>query len=102
MIGFSGDVPAAFVLWRQAADEGEILKIAAAPQWRRRGFCEILLRAVLEQGRAKGVGVFFLEMRKTNASACALYNKIGFVEAGVRRDYYGAGQDAVQMRLNLC
>jgi len=42
-----------------------------------------------------------LEVRRSNAPARALYSSLGFEEAGVRRDYYGRGEDALIMRRML-
>jgi len=38
-----------------------------------------------------------LEVRRENAEAIALYRSFGFTERGVRRNYYGRGQDAIIM-----
>jgi ribosomal-protein-alanine N-acetyltransferase len=39
-----------------------------------------------------------LEVRADNIAAISLYESFGFVINGRRRDYYGAGQDAVLMQ----
>ena len=42
-----------------------------------------------------------LEVRRGNAAARRLYESLGFEEVGVRRNYYGSGEDALIMRLAL-
>ena len=46
----------------------------------------------------------FLEVRLSNVAALALYRKLGFVQVGVRKNYYvsGAGrEDGLILRLDL-
>ncbi len=74
-----------FVVTRRVAvDELEILNLAVAPAWRRRGVARALLRRVLEDRR----GRVFLEVRESNSAARSLYATAGFREIGVRQNYY--------------
>jgi ribosomal protein S18 acetylase RimI-like enzyme len=43
----------------------------------------------------------FLEVRAGNLAARRLYRQLGFRDLGVRRGYYGPGQDAIVMELKL-
>ena len=43
----------------------------------------------------------FLEVRAGNVAARRLYRQLGFRDLGVRRGYYGPGQDAIVMELRL-
>jgi ribosomal protein S18 acetylase RimI-like enzyme len=43
----------------------------------------------------------FLEVRAGNIAARRLYRRLGFRDLGVRRGYYGPGQDAIVMELRL-
>jgi ribosomal-protein-alanine N-acetyltransferase len=42
-----------------------------------------------------------LEVRRTNRPAMRLYRSLGFTAIGVRRRYYGDGEDAIEMVLVL-
>ncbi len=67
-----------------AAGEGEILNLAVAPEARRAGVGQALLRHVL-----KGTpGSWFLEVRESNAGAIRLYETTGFRRFGERSGYY--------------
>ncbi len=45
----------------------------------------------------------FLEVRESNIAARNLYKRLGFLEAGRRRDYYPAPpEDAIVMKFHSC
>ncbi|HEV2198286.1 MAG TPA: GNAT family N-acetyltransferase [Bryobacteraceae bacterium] len=74
-----------FLLSRQiAVGEREILNLAVAPAARRRGVARKLLKAEL----ASTKGVWFLEVRESNAAALGLYQRFGFQQVGKREAYY--------------
>jgi ribosomal-protein-alanine N-acetyltransferase len=79
---------AGFVLSRVAAGEAEILTIAVAPQWRRRGIATSLLAPHLSGLAATGVNGLFLEVDVENTAARALYANFGFEQVGERKPYY--------------
>lgn len=99
----SGDVGMA--ICRVAADEAELLTVAVGPRHRRRGAGRRLVAAVIEQARLAGARTLFLEVGVDNPAARALYDSLGFVEAGRRKGYYarvdGPPADAIIMRLTL-
>jgi len=63
--------------------EREILNVAVAPRFRRVGVATALLNHELAKR-----GSHFLEVRVSNVAAQTLYRKLGFVELGVRHNYY--------------
>jgi ribosomal-protein-alanine N-acetyltransferase len=79
------------------AGELHILNVAVHPEWRRRGIARRLVEVSLSEARRVGVGRAFLEVRRHNVAALTLYLELGFREAGVRRNYYGPGEDALVM-----
>jgi ribosomal-protein-alanine N-acetyltransferase len=89
------------ILVRVAADEGEILTLAVAPEVRRRGLGQILLLEATHAAAALGARAVFLEVSVANIAARALYTKAGFIEAGRRRQYYSDRSDALVLRLAL-
>jgi ribosomal-protein-alanine N-acetyltransferase len=86
-----------FVLARVAADEAEILTIAVDPNLRGKGVGRALLTENLRQAARAGARAMFLEVDKENASALALYRRLGFVKVSERTGYYRRdfGQPAV-------
>ncbi len=69
-------------------DEGHITNIATAPEMRRRGVADSLLRELLAAAEARGVRFAMLEARESNLAALSLYKKHGFLVVGRRRGYY--------------
>lgn len=83
--------------------EGElhILNVAVHPSWRRRSIGVRLVSEVIAEARRAGAKRAMLEVRRTNLAALNLYESIGFTRIGLRRDYYGQGEDAFVMELKL-
>jgi len=86
------------------AGEAHVLNLCIAAEWRRRGIARGLLCALLVHARDRGVRDAFLEVRRSNRAAIALYHKLGFECVGTRRGYYqaeGGREDALVYRLEL-
>lgn len=79
---------AAYCLYQRILDEIEIFQLATAPSQQRQGLGRRLLDAVLARAAGEGCQAAFLEVRRSNLAACALYTGAGFAAAGVRRSYY--------------
>src|SRR5262249_22593919 len=85
--GEDGRVVGFCSFWR-VLDELHINNIAVEPKSRRAGVATGLLGHVLRQGAAMGAQRASLEVRQSNDAARLLYERFGFVVAGVRRAYY--------------
>jgi len=83
------------------ADEMHILNVAVHPAHRRRGIAGVLLAEALREARALRTEAVTLEVRRGNVGARRLYEALRFEEVGVRRNYYGSGEDALIMRLAM-
>lgn len=69
-------------------EEGNITILQLNPLSRRKGIGEKVVRDILNRAYEKGVRDVFLEVRETNSVAIALYEKIGFKEEGIRKNFY--------------
>ena len=78
----------AYILGRIIAPEGEIYRIATLPEYRGRGIAYRLLDYAYKTERGHGLETLFLEVREGNSPARALYRAYGFLEMGVRKNYY--------------
>jgi ribosomal-protein-alanine N-acetyltransferase len=99
-----GTEPAGFALSRRVLDEAELLLLAAAPTFRRRGVGAALLRAVIRDSGMQGARTLHLEVRDGN-DAIKLYRAAGFDKVGERRHYYrgvdGKAFDALTYRREI-
>jgi ribosomal-protein-alanine N-acetyltransferase len=86
------------------AGEAHVLNLCIAEWLRRRGVGRSLLLALLGHARDRGIRDAFLEVRRSNRAAIALYHELGFECVGQRRGYYqahGGREDALVYRLEL-
>lgn len=90
-----------FICGRMVAGEAEILRLAVARVWWRRGVASLLLAHSLDFLAHQAVDRVFLEVRAANAGARSLYEKFGFRQVGLRRNYYASPPDhALVMEIN--
>jgi ribosomal protein S18 acetylase RimI-like enzyme len=79
-----------------------VMSLAVTPDQRSRGLGRRLMREVLRRLRAEGIREVRLTVEPTNTAAIKLYRSLGFnSEEGVRKDYFGAGEHRLLMRLGL-
>jgi len=91
-----------FMLLRLIGDEGELLQIAVARDSRRCGIADILMEALQRYALDNALKSVFLEVRKSNEAAIALYKKHGYEPVGLRKNYYTSPvEDAVIMANEL-
>jgi ribosomal-protein-alanine N-acetyltransferase len=91
-----------YLIGREVAGTGEVLNLAVAPAFRRKGVARALLRAGIGFLRRRRVEEVFLEVRESNQSAQALYLSAGFRPVGQRAGYYrNPKEDALVLWLPL-
>jgi ribosomal-protein-alanine N-acetyltransferase len=87
-----------------AAGESHILNITVRPESQRQGIGSKLMKHFLQLARRHDADTVMLEVRPSNVSAISLYEKLGFNEIGMRRNYYPADEgreDALLLALSL-
>ncbi|EKM0364137.1 ribosomal protein S18-alanine N-acetyltransferase [Cronobacter turicensis] len=95
---------AAFAITQVVLDEATLFNIAVDPAFQRRGLGRALLLHLIEALETRGVLTLWLEVRDSNHAARALYERLGFNEATIRRNYYPTSdgrEDAIIMALPL-
>lgn len=70
------------------SEEADISNVAVAKKYRRQHVAKRLLEYIFIQAKSRGVKNITLEVRETNVAAIRLYERMGFVEAGIRKNYY--------------
>ena len=80
-------------------DETDVMNVAVHPDCRRRGIAEALINALVAELKNRGSHALMLEVRASNAPAIALYEKLGFLQVGCRKNYYrNPKEDALILR----
>lgn len=82
-----------FLVAHEIAGELELENVAVAAYARRRGIARELLRELVKTAVQRGFRAIHLEVRSQNRAARALYERLGFVQSGVRRGYYDCPAD---------
>ena len=89
------------VLWI-IRGEAHVLNLAVHPEHRREGVASMLLSCGIDSARMQGAEILYLEVRRSNVAAQALYAGFGFRQVGVRPRYYEDNrEDALVMLLEL-
>ncbi|MGX1902666.1 ribosomal protein S18-alanine N-acetyltransferase [Thermolongibacillus altinsuensis] len=83
-------------------DEAHITNVAVLPQFRGMKLGEALMRKAMGTAKELGAKTMTLEVRVSNEVARSLYRKLGFLNGGIRKQYYPDNQeDALVMWVNL-
>lgn len=90
----------AFLVAHRIEAELELENIVVADRARRQGLGTILLREFVAHAQMEHCTGIFLEVRESNQGARTLYRKLGFEEAGLRKNYYASpAENAILYRL---
>lgn len=74
----------AFLLFHLIQDEAHILNIVVDEPERRQGIARLLMNSLMKLP----INTIYLEVRSRNTAARYLYEGLGFVQAGKRKNYY--------------
>ncbi len=95
IIGWAGAMCAA------EGSDTDILTIAVDPDYRLRGIARHMMTSLIDWAYSKNSPKILLEVETKNLAAQALYISEGFEVIAERKDYYGAGVDALVMSKEL-
>ena len=99
LVAVDGGKVAGYVGSQSVLGWADMMNIAVAPDYRRRGVGEHLILTLIERLKENKVVCLTLEVRKSNDPAIALYHKLGFEEVGCRPNYYrNPKEDALILR----
>lgn len=83
-------------------DEAHITNIAVLPEFRGQKLGETILRMIMEVAKKRGAKSMTLEVRVSNTVAQSLYRKLGFMNGGIRKNYYTDNyEDALVMWVTI-
>ena len=101
-VALDGDSVAGYIGSQSVLDEADMMNVAVHPDYRRQGIGEKLVLALAQALTEKGIRGLMLEVRESNVPAIALYEKLGFRQVGLRKNYYRAPKEnALIMRKEL-
>lgn len=80
--------PIGFMITQVILDECHLLNICVHPDWRGKGIASQALRWLFNFMQEKNMRSMFLEVRASNQAAIKLYQKLGFKQIGIRKNYY--------------
>jgi ribosomal-protein-alanine N-acetyltransferase len=69
-------------------NEAHVTNVAVHAGRRREGIGRLLMEALMQMARDAGMESMTLEVRVSNEAAKTLYQRLGFVSAGIRKNYY--------------
>ena len=83
--------------FQKVFDEGYINNIAIKREYQSKGFGTKLFEDLIERAQKFEVNALTLEVETDNERAIKLYKKFGFVEEGLRKNFYLNKKDALIM-----
>ena len=99
LVAVDGDQVVGYIGSQSSYDETDVMNVAVHPDWRRLGIAESLIENLIRELKNRGSHALLLEVRASNAPANALYEKLGFVQVGCRKNYYrNPKEDALILR----
>lgn len=79
---------AGFIVLSMQLDECHVLNLCVAHPYQHKGYGRKLMEYGLMQARKLNLAIVYLEVRRSNKRAIALYTSLQFRLIGERRDYY--------------
>ena len=81
--------------------EADVLTVGVIPSQRGKGIARQLMALITDWAKQQGSIAMMLEVKVDNTEAIGLYESLGYSKLNIRKDYFGAGLDALVMRLEL-
>lgn len=97
----------AYCILFPAVDELHLLNITVAPELRKLGLGQRMMMVIEGVAAQQKIPLIILEVRPSNTAAIALYQKLGYEQIGVRKNYYpansetGSREDALVMAKSI-
>lgn len=99
LVAQEGQTLLGYVGSQTCLDETDMMNIAVSPASRRQGVARALIEALVSALRERGSKQLTLEVRASNSPARQLYESLGFLQVGLRKNYYrNPKEDALILR----
>ncbi len=94
IIGYAG-------VFAPGKTEADILTVGVVPEHRGKGIAKELMALITNWAKVQGSTAMMLEVKTDNVDAIGLYESLGYLKINLRKNYFGAGLDALVMRKEL-
>lgn len=99
LVAQEGQTLLGYVGSQTCLDETDMVNIAVSPASRRQGVARALIESLVSALRERGSKQLTLEVRASNGPARQLYESLGFLQVGLRKNYYrNPKEDALILR----
>jgi ribosomal-protein-alanine N-acetyltransferase len=88
LVALDGDAVVGYAGTWLVINEAHVTNVAVRGDRRREGIGRFLMEALMDMAREEGMESMTLEVRVSNEAARELYQQLGFVSAGIRKNYY--------------
>ncbi|MBR4863885.1 MAG: ribosomal protein S18-alanine N-acetyltransferase [Oscillospiraceae bacterium] len=88
LVAVDGETLVGYIGSQSVMGEADMMNVAVDPAYRRQGIGEKLITELMARLKENSVYALALEVRASNESAIALYDKLGFTQVGRRPNYY--------------
>ncbi len=103
IIGEIDDKVVGYCIVYYVLDEAEVARIAVDDACKRQGVGRAILKEVEDICKEKEITRILLDVRESNETARAFYRNYGFVEDGIRKNFYEMPKEhAVLMSKDVC
>ncbi len=102
LVALENETVVGYVGSQAVLGEADMMNVAVHPDHRRKGIAEALVTALMRALKERANESLALEVRASNGPAISLYEKLGFSQVGLRKNYYrNPKEDALILKVKL-
>ncbi|HWR13322.1 MAG TPA: ribosomal protein S18-alanine N-acetyltransferase [Terriglobales bacterium] len=91
-----------FAVARSIDHEWELENVAVVPDRQKKGIGQALMHVLVDLAQRCGAEAIHLEVRESNSYARTLYERCGFQQLAVRKNYYSGPEENAVLYRYLC
>lgn len=88
LVAVADEIEAGYIGVQEICGEAYVTNVGVLPEYRRNGIARALVSAAINAAEERECEFITLEVRESNAAAIALYEALGFENAGRRKGFY--------------
>ena len=90
-----------YIFVSKIEDQFHLNNIAVHPDFLKKKIGSLLIQHIIMRAKNRKVNFILLEVSINNIPAQRCYKSLGFVQVGIRRNYYSQGDDAILYDLEI-